>query len=80
MIQDMNNAKTDNKDVQKSLGTLLSKINMDDRWVYTGSNTLKTDKISKDRNDKFFTNQPCNDKVYWNILRTVMPLELENNT
>ena len=37
----------------------MNAINLQDRWIYQGS----------------YTEPPCNTGVYWNVLRTVYPID-----
>lgn len=43
-------------------GQLMMMVNMWDRWVYKGS----------------VTTPPCDEYVYWNVLRTVYPMKQKN--
>ena len=47
---------------QVKLGELMSVVDAKNRWVYQGS----------------FTSPPCTTGVYWNIVRSVLPLKTKH--
>lgn len=45
-----------------SYGNLMELLNMNDRWIYKGSETVP----------------PCETAIYWNVLSTVYPIKQEH--
>jgi len=43
------------------IGDLLNSLNFEDRWTYKGG----------------FSEPPCDNYVYWNVLRTIYPIEID---
>ena len=53
-------SKTDDPQVNLiTFGDLMNMVDMNNRWIYSGSNTIP----------------PCKQDVYWNVLHTIYPIK-----